>query len=138
MFPLSLPGLVGGSRELTSSNCKSIRYLRIRIKPKNKKTMKIIFEITTDSAAFDDYSELPWILKELGHKVHGYKREGLGSLDGLPIMDYNSNRVGQITVEDKNPDMLSALKAIRHFLHFGEPSKAAKVAEEVLGKIEQS
>ncbi len=59
----------------------------------------VTITIKTDNAAFADFAtlELGRILSELAGKAH--RAEDLNQLDALALMDYNGNKVGQVSVK---------------------------------------
>jgi len=65
--------------------------------------MKLIIEINTDNAAFQEYdqagSEVGRILKDLARSVTGLSEVDLREYQGLKLRDSNGNTVGKVTVK---------------------------------------
>jgi len=62
--------------------------------------MKINIEITADNAAFEEPGELSRILQKLANYTEDISGRDGDILHGKPLMDYNGNRVGEVTVEE--------------------------------------
>jgi hypothetical protein len=55
--------------------------------------MKCIIKVTMDNAAFEDYDELPSILRGLAQRLAGDR-----GLKELPLYDTNGNKVGEMKI----------------------------------------